>query len=442
MKVTFIQPAVGKKPDTEYARTWSMEPLAIAVLSSLTPAHIEKAFYDDRMESIPFDEPTDIAAITVETYTAKRAYDIATEYRSRKITVVMGGFHPTLATDEVKRYADVVVAGEAENSWPQVLQDFEKGTLQAEYRSRSFPEIRGVMPDRSIFNGKKYLPVGLVEASRGCYYHCEFCSIYGFYDRSYRVRPAADIAADIVHSGKKFFFIVDDNVAMDRNRTIEMCRAIKPLGIKWFGQVGIHISNDDELLLALKESGCIGVLIGFESFSESNLKQMKKNINLQYADYRKAILKLKRHGLMIYGTFLFGYADDREEDFKRVLRFSKENNLFMTAFNHLVPFPGTPMFRRFKEEGRLIDEKWWLMDDYKFGDVVFHPGHLSAEELTRLCYEYRRKFYEVRSIIGRGIDLKANCGSLKKALVYFLSNFSARSDVEFRQGLPVGHNDK
>ncbi|MGF1584817.1 MAG: B12-binding domain-containing radical SAM protein [Bacteroidales bacterium] len=440
MKVTFIQPAVGKKSGTSYAKTWCMEPLSIAVLSAITPSWVEKSFFDDRIEPVLYDEFTDLVAITTETYTAKRAYEIARQYRERNIPVVMGGFHATLATEEVKQYADAVVVGEAETSWPKLLDDFKNGTLQREYRNEAYPVTSGILPDRSIFSNKRYLKIGLVETSRGCLYHCEFCSIYGFFNKSYRNRPIDEIVADIKQSGRKFFFFVDDNLAMDRKRTLELCRALIPLKISWFGQVSIHISKDNELLGALRDSGCIGALIGFESFNEENIKQMGKNVNLQYADYTLAIKKMRAYGLIIYGTFVFGYESDTEKDFESVFRFARQNRLFMNAFNHLVPFPGTPLYERLKEENKLIHEKWWLMDNYKFGDVVFHPGALNAEQLANLCYRYRKKFFTWSSIFYRSLDINANCGSLKKAMVFFLSNITARKDVEFRQGLPVGKN--
>lgn len=438
MKVTFIQPAVGKKQDQVYAKTWCMEPLSIAVLSAVTPAWVEKAFYDDRIEQIPFDEHTDLVAITTETYTAKRSYEIARQFQKRNIPVVMGGFHATLATEEVKNYADVVVVGEAEESWPKLLNDFRQGKMQREYYNDKPIATLGIQPDRSVFRNKRYLKIGLVETSRGCLYHCEFCSIYGFYNKTYRNRPIEDIVTDISKSGRKFFFFVDDNVAIDRQRTIEMCLALKPLKIKWFGQVSIHISKDNELLKAMKDSGCIGVLIGFESFKEDNIVKMGKQINLNYEGYTNAIAHIRKCGLIIYGTFVFGYETDTSDDFDKVFQFAKANRLYMNAFNHLVPFPGTPLYQRMLNEKRLITEQWWLNDNYKFGDVVFHPGALKADQLGNLCYLYRRKYYTWHSIFYRSLDFKANCSSPLKAMVYFLSNFSARKDVEFRQGLPVG----
>src|SRR3954451_13285331 len=173
MRLTLVHPAVGRRPGVNYMRTWQMEPLPIAVLAALTPTDVEIAFHDDRMEAIPFDRPTDLVAIPVETYTAKRAYQIASEYRKRRVPVVMGGFHASLMPDEVARFAESVVIGEAEALWPRVIDDARHGRLEKIYRQQGRPSLAGMNPDRSIFRGKRYLPIGLVEAGRGCHFKCE-----------------------------------------------------------------------------------------------------------------------------------------------------------------------------------------------------------------------------------------------------------------------------
>ena len=151
MKLTIIHPCIGRRPGQKYIRTWQMESLPAATLAGLTPADVSVKFYDDRMELIPYDEPTDLVAISVETYTAKRAYQIASEYRRRKVPVVMGGFHASLMPDEVSQYAEAVVVGEAEGIWPQVIDDARHGRLQKIYRQISRPTLAELKPDRSIF---------------------------------------------------------------------------------------------------------------------------------------------------------------------------------------------------------------------------------------------------------------------------------------------------
>jgi phosphopantothenoylcysteine synthetase/decarboxylase len=111
-KVTFIMPCVGKRAGEPYPRSWLMEPLAIAQLAALTPPGWQKTFYDDRLEAIPYDEPTDLVAISTDTYSARRAYQVAAQYRRRGIPVVIGGYHPTLWTNEALGFADAVVAGD------------------------------------------------------------------------------------------------------------------------------------------------------------------------------------------------------------------------------------------------------------------------------------------------------------------------------------------
>src|SRR3954463_11960362 len=141
MKLTIIHPCIGRRRgDRGYVRSWQMEPLPAATLAGLTPKDVDVRFYDDRMETIPFDEPTDLVALSVETYTAKRAYQIASEYRKRRVPVVMGGFHAMLCPDEVARYAEAVVVGEAEGLWPRVIDDAQHGRLEKFYRQSDRPK--------------------------------------------------------------------------------------------------------------------------------------------------------------------------------------------------------------------------------------------------------------------------------------------------------------
>src|SRR5215475_14356514 len=276
MRLTLVHPAVGRQPGVNYMRTWQMEPLPIALLAALTPPDVDIAFHDDRMEPIPFDRPADLVAIPVETYTQPGAYQIASEFRRRGVPVVMGGFHATLMTDEVKDYAEAVVVGEAEDIWPQVIEDARRKRLKPIYRSNSQPDLGLVRYDRALFRGRRYLRLGLIETGRGCRFPCDFCAVQTFFQRTARHRPIDAIVAEIatLKTEKRLFFFVDDNFAADIAFARELAEALTPLRIRWVTQMSINAAHDESLLAALAASGCSGVLIGFESLDPQVLRAM------------------------------------------------------------------------------------------------------------------------------------------------------------------------
>ena len=442
-KVTFIMPCVGKRDGGSYPRSWLMEPLAIAQLSALTPASWDKAFYDDRLEAILYDEPTDLAAISVETYTARRAYQICAQFRKRDVPVVMGGFHPTLAPDDAAPHADAVVIGEAEGTWPLLLEDFAVGRMHSRYEQKGRPALAGIFPDRAIFAGKEYMNLALIETGRGCRLNCEFCSIASFFKRTYSTRPVEDVACEIEKIGKKNIFLVDDNLAVDRARAMSLFKAIETLKIHWVGQVSVHIAADNEFLSAMRRSGCLGVLVGFETLSAESLAVSGKALRgLPQSIYSEAISQFTRHGLGIYGTFVFGYDGDTRETIRETANFVLRHRLFFAAFNHLVPFPGTPLYQRLLEQERLIQKDWWLTPDYHFGDLAFRPKQLTAPELAEACFQARRLFYSWPQVLRRATNLRGNCRNPLMAALFLSSNLLSGRDVERRQGMPLGFDDE
>ena len=172
MKVTFVRPNLFEERSSD-----AMHPLCFAILKSLTPSDVETKLYDERLEAIAFDDPTDLVAMTVETYTARRSYQIASEFRRRGVPVVMGGYHPTFLPDEALQYADSVVTGDAEGVWQQVVEDARRGKLQPLYSRDGFAPLGGTQPDHRIFEGKRYAPISLVQYGRGCRFNCNFCSM-------------------------------------------------------------------------------------------------------------------------------------------------------------------------------------------------------------------------------------------------------------------------
>jgi radical SAM superfamily enzyme YgiQ (UPF0313 family) len=438
MRITLIYPSVGRKDNRPYVRAWQMEPLSMALLASLTPADIEVCFYDDRMEDIPFDEPTDLVALSVETFTALRAYKIARAFRARGVPVVLGGYHVTLLPDEAAAEADAIVIGDAEPVWQRLIDDARHGRLEPVYRAREKRDLAGIRPRRDIFRGKRYQNITLVEFARGCNFKCDFCSITAFHHANQNHRPVDEVAAEMEATGSRRFFIVDDNIVSQPNKARELCRALVPLKVGWVGQASIHIAQDDELLELMVQSGCRGVLIGMESLDPANLRDMGKSWNLATGSYADSLARFRKHGLAVYGTFVFGYDNDDRTLVQQSIDFAREHKLFLAAFNHLVPFPGTPLYRRLEGEGRLLTPKWWLDPHGRVGDVTFRPRKMAPEELQELCLDARRQFYRWPSIVERIVDLQANARNWLMISVYLGLNISAHYDIDLRQGLRLG----
>jgi radical SAM superfamily enzyme YgiQ (UPF0313 family) len=438
VRLTLVHPCIGRRRGQPYIRTWQMEPLPPALIAALTPADVDVRFYDDRMETVPFDEPTDLVALSVETYTAKRSYQIASEYRRRGVPVVMGGFHASLCPEEVARYAETVVIGEAETLWREVLDDYRHGRPRRLYRQEGRPSLRGVRPDRRIFQGKRYLSVGLVEAGRGCHFQCDFCAVQTVFGATQTRRPTDEIVAEVAGlKDRRLIFFVDDNITSNLAQAKELFRALIPLKLRWVSQASINAAHDEEFLDLLARSGCQGVLIGFESLNEANLQAMNKSFNTMRGGYEVALANLRRHRIRLYGTFIFGYDADTAQSFKETVAFARDHGFYIAAFNHLTPFPGTALYERLKQERRLLYDAWWLDDAYSYNKVPFRPVGLEAGDVERGCVEARRAFYSWPSILRRSAD-PVNRSSLFMFRNFFLINALHRADVTGRNHYPLG----
>jgi radical SAM superfamily enzyme YgiQ (UPF0313 family) len=415
-----------------------MEPLPPAVIAGLTPREVDITFYDDRMDRIPFDEPADLVAISVETYTAKRAYQIASEYRKRNIPVVMGGFHATLCPEEVSQYADAVVVGEAETVWEQVLRDAERGALQTFYRTGERPSLGNLHPNRSIYARKNYLPIGLVEAGRGCHFVCDFCAVQTVFNHTQTRRPVDDILAELEKMrDKPLIFFVDDNITSNMDQAKAFFRELAKLKIRWVSQASINAAHDEEFLQLIAASGCQGVLIGFESLNPDNLKKMNKGFNTMKGGYEKALENLRRYNIRLYITFVFGYDGDTENSFQETVEFALKHKFYIAAFNHLTPFPGTPLYKRLQQEGRLLYENWWLDERYSYNMVPFQPAQMSPEQLQRGCVQARAEFYSLQNMWRRSFDA-VNRSSSAMWWHFYGINYLFRREVRQRDYYPLG----
>jgi radical SAM superfamily enzyme YgiQ (UPF0313 family) len=435
MKLTLIYPSIGR-----YLDEACMEPLSLGALAGFTPPDVEVKLYDDRLEPIPFDEPTDLVAITVQIYAARRSYEIAAEYRKRGVKVIMGGVHVTLMPEEVSQHADSIFISDAENLWHEVIADAKQGKLKPVYRGAPTTPQPNTLTRRDLYKGKKYLPISLLQYGRGCRYVCTFCAVSSYFDHRHFYRSVAQTIEEIKSQERNTFFFVDDNIVSDRQAAKALFRELIPLKIHWVSQASIDMTNDLELMDLMAKSGCLGNVIGFESIQAQNLRSMRKGQNLKgrhgYEHYAEQLNILRDYGLQTWAAFTLGHDYDTRDSILRTLDFALENKFTFAAFNTLLPYPNTPLYKRLEAEGRLLyDGKWWLHEDYRYNYAAFRPALMTPDELTEMSYHARKTFNSVGSIFSRVWDFKTNMRNPYRLGVYLIYNPIFRRETLKKQGV-------
>ncbi len=432
MKVTLIKVSMlaGRGYD-------AMKPLIFSIFDAITPKDIEMEYIDERIEELPERIDSDIIALSVETFAAKRAYIIADKYKTENNRIVMGGFHPTALPEEALEHCDTVLVGDAEETWCGFLEDHKIGEAKRIYISDNTAPLPRIDFNSKAFDGKRYNRIGLVQFSRGCKFNCDFCSVNSFYGCNIRQKDIESVVEEIRGIKEKILFFIDDNIFLDEESAKSLFYAIKPLKKKWACQISMDIAFNDGLLECMRECGCILVLIGFESLDTENLKQMNKTANLKISKYGEAIRNIYRHRLMIYATFVLGYDHDTPESIRATLKFAADNNFAAANFNPLIPMPGTKLYSRLEDEGRLLFDKWWLKEGYKYGDSAFVPLAMAPEELKDGCMQARYEFNTYKSIFKRLFSCRVYRNPLRAA-VFLILNIVSRKEIHRKQGKDLG----
>jgi radical SAM superfamily enzyme YgiQ (UPF0313 family) len=393
VKIEFIVPAVE-----ENARVPN---LAFPILAALSPPDVDISCTDDLLTPIDLTKElkeVDLVGITVLTKTALRAYRIADAYRKKGIPVVLGGIHPTALPEEAKEHADTVVIGEAEEVWALLVEDAKRANLKSFYRQEGYTHLSN-MPKlrREILPQKGYFPIDVVQVTRGCPFHCEFCSVRKFFGDTYRFRPITEVIEEVKNLPHKLIMFNDDNIIGNSSYSRELLNALIPLKKKWVGQASLPGLKEVENVALLKKSGCIGLLIGFESLTESNLTRSYKYQN-HPKEYRKIIDVLHRFGITIWASFIFGFDEDDPSVFEETVNFAIQAKLFSVVFALLTPYPETAFYQRMKTEGRLTQDQWWLLERPEESAPHFVPNKMSGEMLREGWKKAWKEFYSFSSI--------------------------------------------
>lgn len=377
--------------------TFTLPPMALAILAALTPPDVNIRVTDELVDDIDFDFPADIVALSVNTTSSSRSYEVAERFRRKGAKIIMGGIHPSFLTEESLRVADSIVVGEAEGIWDGVVNDVRRGQLKKVYNCTERP-LPGSIPEPKweYLNEKKYYVPRTFQVSRGCPYGCSFCSSTQFFGVKYRSRPIDRVVNEIRAYPKKMVVFVDDNIVGSPEYSRELFVAMEGLNKMWVAQSSIDIARDESLLKRASESGCAGLLIGFESISYGNKTDVSKLRKAE--EYEDAVRIIRKYGIGVHGSFVFGFDDDTLDTFQATVDFVMRNRLEVGNYCKLTPFPGTRLFEKMESEGRLLHKDWWLYDRY---NVVFRPNNFSIDEFKRFTDNAYKRTYSLMSIIKR-----------------------------------------
>jgi radical SAM superfamily enzyme YgiQ (UPF0313 family) len=379
--------------------------LAIPTLAALTPPEHEIRVFDENVEEIDYTWGADLVGISVMTMFAPRAYEICKRYRAQGVKTVLGGIHPAMLPKEALEHCDSVVIGEAEEVWPAVLHDVQAGRLKRVYQASQPTDLtRSPVPVRTHLARHRYLS-DIVQTTKGCPFQCEFCCVHAFDGNRIRNKAVEQVVREIQdiqglgtkYKKKKSIFFADDNIIANKEFARDLFRALKPLNLNWMCQASMNLSQEEELLTLMRESGCGAVFIGFESLSAGNLDLMHKIVNRRY-DYAEVIRRIQSHGILIQASFIVGYDEDSVSVFGELIDFIKENHLFAPVINLLTPFPGTKLFERLEAQGRILHKDW---SRYDTKHVVFVPARMTPEELLDGYRRVSREVYAFSSILER-----------------------------------------
>ena len=379
-----------------------LTPLALATLAALTPPDIDVGFSDDQIHPIDLNDGfqgADLVAISAMSKTAYRAYQIADACREKGVKVVLGGIHPTVLPEEASAHADVVVVGEAEILWPRVIADFQANRLQRFYRQDGVVDMNhSPVPQRGIFksHSRSYVPLDVVQTTRGCPFDCDFCTVNPVFGSRFRMREIEKVVAEVQGLTRWGILFADDNVIGNVPYFQKLFTALEPLKLRWIGEASLAGLDNEENLKILQKSGCKALFIGFESLSPQ-LKTIGKPQN-NPARYGEVIRKLHDHGIIAYAAFIFGFDFDDPSVFERTVEFAIANKVILTQFAILTPYPGTRLYTRLQAEGRLLQDKWWLVPNQEILAPHFRPQLMEPEQLREGWKWAWREFYSFSSI--------------------------------------------
>jgi radical SAM superfamily enzyme YgiQ (UPF0313 family) len=387
-------------------------PYTLMRLASLVPDDIPVEIWDEDLGKLPIHRlgPRDLVGITSKTLSIERAQEIATQVHARGSTVVVGGTHATLISDEVQQWADITVVGEAYRTWPQIIHDVANQTAQKLYVDEEWVSLDGVarLTDRVIkmVGEHRNYWTPYMEITRGCPRDCTFCTAIRVSGRVMRHRPIPEVVEEIERRRIKRFFLTDDNFGLNfrtnPNYIVELFDALAKMNLSgWTAQAEMMVGNFPELLAQARRAHLEKFFIGFESINSTNRRDLGGKSKGNVEDYKRIIHTIHEHGIGVVGLFVLGLDGDTTEVFESTWNFVRESELDSVSFTIMTPYPGTELRREYEEQGRLLPNIPW--SQYDTAHVVFKPAQMTIDELRRGYDWVCRQAYSPKSIVARGL---------------------------------------
>lgn len=396
MKIILIQPKMNKRPMDTELKTRMSPSLALLTLMSLTPDVHEVMMVNENIEKIDYSCNPGLVGITVTLDVMPRAVQIAEGFRRMGIPVVVGGIHVTTSPDECIPYFDAVCIGAAERVWARITEDAEQGTLRQVYHDmKGFRGDEIVSPAYGSIDKTRYLYTNVISTSRGCPNRCDFC-YNSCKNRLYVRRPVENVIKDIEALGTPHVLFIDDNFIGVPSYTRELLGRLDGMGLKWSAAVTAKIDDYPDLLDMMARTGCQSLFIGFESINNLSLEGVNKDN--KFERYENLVKSIHSRGIMINASMVFGLDGDKPDVFKRTLDWLVKNKIETLTSHILTPYPGTELYRRMKEEGRITVHE---LSKYNTSHVVFKPAGMTPEELYKGYLWMYREFYTFHNIVRR-----------------------------------------
>jgi radical SAM superfamily enzyme YgiQ (UPF0313 family) len=398
MRILLIEPYEGGKQVFQY-RFSIFRSLSLEQIAALTPPEHDVTIINEKIQTIDYTHPYDLVGISLLTCTANRGYTIADTFRARGVPVVLGGWHPSALPEEAKTHADAVVIGEAELVWGLLLKDLQEGTLKPYYKADRLATGEEIPAPRRI-GMRSYGPAS-IQATRGCPTHCWFCCQCVIEGTRFRPRKINAVTDEITTIPNKLLHFIDSSLTINPTYSKNLFKAIKPLGKQFQCYANINmLAKDDEFLRLAAEAGCIRWFVGIESIKQETIDSMNKGTN-KVNQYETAIKKVKEHGMLITGLFMFGFDTETLDVFDKTYETIRQWGLDSAHFNLLTPHPGTNIYKQFEQQGRILTKNWVK---YDVGHVVFQPKHMSQTDLLHGIKRATSQYLSIPNALHRCIN--------------------------------------